>query len=1550
MKRSRKILCLMMALLLTLSTMFGNNSVLDVKAENGATEILKGTPLFDGQVDEMYKESLTLITGVGENAYGTEWSDDWGNIYFLYDDTYLYICADIKDNSVCSRGELYVSQDNPYDNDCCEFRLRLINNGMDAAAVKATTIKVGIDAYGIRAYGLQADMTKLDYSKIQYKTTIIEEGAEPGYVIEAAIPHTDGGILDLLNAGQLGFKLQLNDLDDDGAYRYFATDYAGEGQKGLVYYQLSDRMVTGGDVNTPPPMIADKVEVTDYLELSMADDGTYYVPIPQSGHSYTANTETGTLDISYGNPSNWYKARGWWYIGRLGFSVQDQYSADYPYVRVLYAADLPTGAESVKMAVYDNVGDTVNNDTYIIEPLVKDTNGEFVLSPALKMSDALTEKLKGGCTVSDTQAFLLFSAAEGQSDGKYQIKSLYFFRTEEEAKNFVVPSEIPELNYQKLSFATKANYYMPKLLQNWGTAEQNAEMGTVDIKYGNVNPGTIWSAGSQYMGKVGFPAAGIYDPEYKYIRVLYSATNPEGVSDVVMKLSNDGGPSMIEFASKVNNTNGEFILSSAEEMPEDMLTRYTQKNGHMSLVFYTDKEGADYKIKAFYFFKTKEEAEEFSPDSELINIKINGNNISNYKVVVPVEGMGNEYTCAQSIVALVNQRTKVKIPIVYDSEPATEYEILVGDTNRSETSGLYDIGGRFHPSYESFTVAQYRIDRVGNKLAFIAAARECMELTLELFAYILDTEAAEGNGTANITTDGIVARGLYPYSLMSWPEVTNVENPVQFTDSFDTDEGYWTSDSEKLAQKWVYAADGDNKVLATGENTTALSYLHVWERNVSFEAKLKAAAADSGEVGLLLRHTADDAWVKAGYDFDAKEWFIDVRNGADFQRYRLASTKEVAFTADQWIDVKAVVNGATAELYVNGTKILEAADLTQLTPGRPGVYAEGVSAMVDDVNISLLSGQGTIWKDAVHTKLPDEIFREGGTVVELSDGTLVYQSRSYDLGSFFSYDDGKTWVRENVGDMWSDGVGYPTFLTLQSGKLMRLSYANKEDGSQWERVDISTNDGETWEPVGWICPTKYKGMDVSGGHHVNGLTQMSDGRIFFVMSYEGKVGGCRTFCEIYYSDDEGTTWTKSTMDTFDIEGVIVNGYSAAFAEAKILETAEGNLRIYCSANDYGYMVYSESADNGVTWGPMQTMTDLPCSTSSMNFAKDVYAENETTYYLVWCQNSTGKVEINTLNVIPRSRLSVAKTTDGINWVILGDAWHWESRYINDAQAIQHIVDPFITVTEDYVLVGSGISEQVGGNHHAQRQHIWSVAKDTLEETTWKSDDTNHWQESTAGVKVNETAHTSTGDNVATCTEKAVCDVCGTEYGEEAHSYDTTTWKSDANGHWHECTCQAKTDEAAHTPGAAATATTAQTCTECGYVIAPATGETDSDSDTSDSDSSDTDSDTSDSGSSDTDSDTSDSGSSSDTSDTDSDSDETGSDDSSSNDDADVTVDDDNSSSNDSNSLSTEAASGAVNASSTSTGDTSNIFLWIILAAGATIAAVLVILSRKKNLN
>ena len=68
-----------------------------------------------------------------------------------------------------------------------------------------------------------------------------------------------------------------------------------------------------------------------------------------------------------------------------------------------------------------------------------------------------------------------------------------------------------------------------------------------------------------------------------------------------------------------------------------------------------------------------------------------------------------------------------------------------------------------------------------------------------------------------------------------------------------------------------------------------------------------------------------------------------------------------------------------------------------------------------------------------------------------------------------------------------------------------------------------------------------------------------------------------------------------------------------------------------------------------------------------------------------------------------------------------------------------------------------------------------------------------------------------------------CSICG--YTREAEHKFAETWNTDATNHWHECTgCGLKQDEAAHEPGAEATATTAQTCTICGYEIAPALGE------------------------------------------------------------------------------------------------------------------------------
>lgn len=143
---------------------------------------------------------------------------------------------------------------------------------------------------------------------------------------------------------------------------------------------------------------------------------------------------------------------------------------------------------------------------------------------------------------------------------------------------------------------------------------------------------------------------------------------------------------------------------------------------------------------------------------------------------------------------------------------------------------------------------------------------------------------------------------------------------------------------------------------------------------------------------------------------------------------------------------------------------------------------------------------------------------------------------------------------------------------------------------------------------------------------------------------------------------------------------------------------------------------------------------------------------------------------------------------------------------------------------------------IKGNTPAH-EHVWSDA--------WSKDATHHWHECTAAGcdaanadKDGYAAHNynkkvTTKDylkTAANCTDAAVyyysceCGAIGTKTftdGTALGHNPSTEWSKDATHHWHVCTtCNAELDKAAHNPGPAATETTPQTCTVCGYEIAP----------------------------------------------------------------------------------------------------------------------------------
>ncbi len=101
---------------------------------------------------------------------------------------------------------------------------------------------------------------------------------------------------------------------------------------------------------------------------------------------------------------------------------------------------------------------------------------------------------------------------------------------------------------------------------------------------------------------------------------------------------------------------------------------------------------------------------------------------------------------------------------------------------------------------------------------------------------------------------------------------------------------------------------------------------------------------------------------------------------------------------------------------------------------------------------------------------------------------------------------------------------------------------------------------------------------------------------------------------------------------------------------------------------------------------------------------------------------------------------------------------------------------------------------------------------------WTTNDTHHWHACTAaGCPVTDdaqkdgyAAHTG---GTATCAAKAVCDTCGSAYGELAGHDFTGDYLSDADGHWHQCkNCTATDSKAAHTYDDDQD----DTCNDCGY--------------------------------------------------------------------------------------------------------------------------------------
>lgn len=68
-------------------------------------KVLKGTPVVDGKLDEIYKQSGMLSVDKSKYVYGLQGKSNASSVsYFLWDNEFLYVCTVVQDDTILDTG------------------------------------------------------------------------------------------------------------------------------------------------------------------------------------------------------------------------------------------------------------------------------------------------------------------------------------------------------------------------------------------------------------------------------------------------------------------------------------------------------------------------------------------------------------------------------------------------------------------------------------------------------------------------------------------------------------------------------------------------------------------------------------------------------------------------------------------------------------------------------------------------------------------------------------------------------------------------------------------------------------------------------------------------------------------------------------------------------------------------------------------------------------------------------------------------------------------------------------------------------------------------------------------------------------------------------------------------------------------------------------------------------------------------------------------------------------------------------------------------------
>lgn len=219
-----------------------------------------------------------------------------------------------------------------------------------------------------------------------------------------------------------------------------------------------------------------------------------------------------------------------------------------------------------------------------------------------------------------------------------------------------------------------------------------------------------------------------------------------------------------------------------------------------------------------------------------------------------------------------------------------------------------------------------------------------------------------------------------------------------------------------------------------------------------------------------------------------------------------------------------------------------------------------------------------------------------GDFVTLKDGSVLFVYTRYfgesDHDNATAYLAGRT--SKDGGRTWSEDrtiVDREGVLNVMSVSLLRLKNGNIAlfylKKNAWTDcipyMRISKDEGKTWsEPI--ACITDKKGYFVLNNDRV---IQMKSGRLLMAVALHQTPeepkwsNGARLFS--YYSDDNGKTWTSSSM--------VANPDSVVMQEPGVVELSNGDVMMIIRASP-GTQYKSYSRNKGKDWSPAEP-ADIP---------------------------------------------------------------------------------------------------------------------------------------------------------------------------------------------------------------------------------------------------------------------------------------------------------------------------------------------------------------------